>query len=81
MTTYVWVKDRTTKHEFDIPEGDKRIGVQFDLVKQDRYPPSVRQRPPKHHIKLAGRSASRESAASTEAPVEAVDQTATTDGT
>lgn len=68
---FVRVKDRDTRHEFDVPEGDKRIGVAFDLVKGDRYPPVRRPRPPKHHVKLAGRTASRESASSTEAPVEA----------
>lgn len=77
---FVRVKDRDTKHEFDVPEGDKRIGVAFDLVKSSRFPPSRTQRRPKHHVKLAGRPASRESATSTEAPVEASTPKENTDG-
>jgi hypothetical protein len=71
VTTFVRVKDRHTKHEFDVPEGDKRIGVAFDVVKGTRYPPVTRVRAPKHHVKLAGRPASRETASSSEAPAEA----------
>lgn len=80
MTKFVRVKDRDTRHEFDVPEGDKRIGHAFDRVKSDRYPPTSRPRPPKHHVKLAGRPASRESASSTEAPVEASTPKENTDG-
>ncbi|AEI11816.1 hypothetical protein [Cellulomonas gilvus] len=72
MTTYVRVKDLETRHEFDVPEGDKRIGVSLELVKSKRYPPSPWQRPAKHHIDLAGH-VSREPAAAT-----AVPETATT---
>jgi len=56
---YVRVRDRATRHEFDVPEGDKRIGVQFDLVKKKQYPPSPVQRRPKHHLNLAGRPVPR----------------------
>lgn len=71
---YVRVRDRDTLHEFDVRETDKRIGVSVDLVKQKRYPPSPTPRRAKHHIKLAGRSASRESAPRSGAPVEATDK-------
>lgn len=80
MTKFVRVKDRDTKHEFDVPETDKRIGDVFIPIKSDRYPPVLRPRPPKHHVKLAGRPASRESAASSEAPVEASTPKENTDG-
>jgi hypothetical protein len=50
---FVRVKDRETKHEFDVPESDARIGVFFDLVKQDRFPPVVRPRRPKYFIQPA----------------------------
>jgi hypothetical protein len=71
---FVRVRDRDTKHEFDVPEGDKRIGVSMDLIKGDRFPPVLRPRRPKHHIKLAGRPASREPVAPIEAPEEAADK-------
>lgn len=57
-TVWVRVKDRDTKHEFDVPEGDKRIGALFDPVK--RYKPSPIARPPKHHMKLAVLNAPRQ---------------------
>lgn len=56
---WVRVRDRETKHEYDVLEGDKRIGVLVDLVKSKRYPPSARARPTKHYLNLAGRSATR----------------------
>lgn len=69
---YVRVRDNDTKHQFDVPEGDKRIGVSLTLLNRKEYPPSVAIRRPKHHTKLAGRSASREvesaPAGSAEAP-------------
>lgn len=56
---WVRVKDRETHHEFDVPEGDPRIGVLLDLVKADRYPPAHYPRPPKHHLTVARSSAAR----------------------
>ncbi|GAA1337140.1 hypothetical protein JOE65_000689 [Arthrobacter roseus] len=46
---FVRVKDQDTKHEFDVPESDPRIGSAFELVKADRYPPVIRPRQPKYH--------------------------------
>jgi hypothetical protein len=56
---FVRVRDRDTKHEYDLPENDRRIGVSVDLVKAKRYPPSPVQRRPKHHLRLAGQPVSR----------------------
>lgn len=44
------VKDKTTKHEFDVAEDDWRIeeGI-FEPIKSDRFPPVDRPREPKHH--------------------------------
>ena len=46
---FVRVKDKDTRHEFDVPETDPRIGEFFELVKGDRFPPVVRPRRPKYH--------------------------------
>lgn len=56
---WVRVKDRDTRHEFDVREDDPRIGVAFDLVKGKRYPPAHYPRPPKHHLTVARSSAAR----------------------
>ena len=45
---FVRVKDKDTRHEFDVPETDPRIGEFFELVKADRYPAVVRPRQPKY---------------------------------
>lgn len=57
---FVRVRDNDTKHVFDVPEGDRRIGVSLSLLNDKRFPPSRYVRRPKHRIKLAGRPASRE---------------------
>lgn len=41
---FVRVKDKSTRHEFDVPETDPRIGDSFELVKGDRFPPVDRPR-------------------------------------
>jgi hypothetical protein len=65
---YVRVKDPKTGHEFDRLETDPAVvSGRFERVKGDRYPPSRLPRPAKHHIKLAGRSASRETRSATSA--------------
>jgi hypothetical protein len=48
---FVWVKDSSTGHEFDVPDNDWRIkaGI-FIRVKEDRYPPVERPRRAKFHI-------------------------------
>lgn len=55
---FVRVKDKTTGHEFDVPEGDGRIGVSLEALPKKGT--AAMQRRPKYHIKLAGRTASRE---------------------
>lgn len=47
---FVRVKDKSTGHEFDVPESDPRIGEAFSLVSKSHYPPSRAIRPPKHNI-------------------------------
>ncbi len=60
MTTYIRVKDPTTGHEYDLPEGSALIAKGLvEPVKGDRYPPAEQPRRPKYHTTLAGRSASR----------------------
>jgi hypothetical protein len=71
---YVRVRDPETRHEFDVPEDSPLLRRELVIpVKSKRYPPSRIQRPAKHHIRLAGRTASRETAA---APVVAESQDA-----
>lgn len=41
---FVRVKDKSTRHQFDVPESDPRIGDGFELIKSDRFPPVVRPR-------------------------------------
>ncbi|AYR00984.1 hypothetical protein PBI_ISOLDE_15 [Arthrobacter phage Isolde] len=47
---FIRVKDKETKHEFDVSESDWRIaeGI-FDPIKSDRFPPVDRPRAPKHY--------------------------------
>jgi hypothetical protein len=65
---WIRVKDPKTGHEFDRQENDPAVlSGRFEQVKPKFYPPSPLPRPTKHHTKLAGRSASRETATSVEA--------------
>jgi hypothetical protein len=58
---WIRVKDPSSGHEFDRREDDPAvISGRFVPVKSKQYPPSPIARRPKHHIKLAGRTASRE---------------------
>lgn len=50
MPYFVRVKDKSTGHQFDVPEADPRIGKTFNLVNSDRYPRARNPRPPKHHV-------------------------------
>lgn len=69
---WIRVKDPQTGHEFDRREDDPAVvSGRFVPVKSKQYPPSPLPRPAKHHIKLAGRSASRETAAGDAAADEA----------
>lgn len=49
---FVRVKDKSTGHEFDVPESDPRIGKSFTALSKKDYPPSRVVRRPKHHINL-----------------------------
>lgn len=65
MPRPIWirVKDPHTGHEFDRRTDDPAVvSGRFVRVKPDRYPPAPYPRPAKHHLKLAGRAASRETA-------------------
>ena len=68
---FVRVRDNTTKHQFDVPEGDPRIGVSLTLLDDKRFPPSRFVRRPKHRIQLAGQKASREASVAAAADAEA----------
>jgi hypothetical protein len=58
---WIRVKDPQTGHEFDRLETDPAVVTgRFERVKAKQYPPSPIARRPKHYIKLAGRTASRE---------------------
>lgn len=64
---FVRVKDTDTKHEFDVPEGDRRIASgAFELIKSDRYPPVDRPRRAKFHVQVQA----KRSAGSAESPKE-----------
>ena len=78
---YVRVKDKTTKHQFDVPEGDPRIGTAFELLDSARYPRARSPRPPKHHVPVKSARATEQgpsdtspaSDSQTEAPAEAAE--------
>lgn len=75
---YVRVRDKATRHEFDMPANHPHITKGFvELVKQRRYPPATVMRRPKHHLRLAPASAARDRAASPEAtvPTTAIEET------
>lgn len=47
---FVRVKDKSTGHEFDVPESDPRIGDAFQKLSKDHYPPSRLIRRPKYNV-------------------------------
>lgn len=58
---YVRVKDESTGHEFDVREDSLLLRRErVKRIKAKEYPPSNVARRPKHHLDLAGRTASRE---------------------
>jgi hypothetical protein len=60
-TQFIRVKDSRTRHEFDVPEGDWRIGTgDFVPVKSDRYPPVAIPRRPKYFVQPAPRAEKKE---------------------
>lgn len=50
---FVRVKDKSTGHQFDVPESDTRIGKSVELVDQKHWPPSRYARRPKHNVAKA----------------------------
>lgn len=52
---FIRVRDPETKHEFDVPESDKRLtsGL-YEPVKSSKYPPVSRPRPAKHFVASKG---------------------------
>lgn len=48
---FIRVRDKSTRHEFDVPETDWRIGAGiFEPVKSSRYKPAHVPRQPKHYL-------------------------------
>lgn len=56
---FIRVRDKETRHEFDVYEDDPRIGSVFEHVKPVRYPPAATMRPPKYNTDLAGQTATQ----------------------
>ena len=76
---YLRVKDPDTGHEFDLPANHPHITKGLvHLVKAAQYPPAAVMRRPKHHVKLARRSA-REPVAPPEVTAEVTDKENTHD--
>ena len=58
---FVRVKDPATGHEFDVHEDSILLRRELVVqVKPKLYPPSPIRRAPKHHLDLAGQSATQE---------------------
>lgn len=47
---FVRVRDVRTRHQFDVPHDDPRIGDVFVKVNSRRYPPVARPRPQKYQL-------------------------------
>lgn len=47
---YVRVRDKQSKHEFDVLASDSRIGSAFELVDKKHYPESRYPRPAKYSV-------------------------------
>lgn len=76
---YVRVRDPQTGHEFDMPDNHPHIAKGLvQIVKAKQYPPAAVMRRPKHHVKLARRSA-REPVAPPEVTAEVTDKENTHD--
>ena len=50
---FIRVRDKSTGHEFDVPETDPRVGEAFERVSKRHYPPSSVVRRPKHKLRPA----------------------------
>jgi len=64
--TWVEVRDKDTGHHFDVPEGDRRIGVSVELVgdgkpRRARNPRDFRPNVPKGETTTARKPAAKES--------------------
>lgn len=58
---FVRVRDKETRHEFDLLEGHPWLAKGLvEVVKPKLYPPSRLPRPAKHHMNLAGHPATQE---------------------
>lgn len=52
---FIRVRDPETKHEFDVPETDKRLTSGLYIpVKSSKYPPTIRPRLAKHFVASKG---------------------------
>lgn len=52
---YIRVRDKSTRHEFDVPDSDWRIEAGlFEQVKPNQYPPAAITRPAKHFVASKG---------------------------
>lgn len=47
---YARVRDKESKHEFDVLASDSRIGSAFELVNKKQYPESRLPRPAKYFV-------------------------------
>lgn len=66
---WVRVRDPKTGHEFDRRTDDPAVvSGRFVVVKPKQYPPVAQPRRTKHHLNLAGLSASRVPAADVSSP-------------
>lgn len=72
---YIRVKEPTSGHEFDRPEGDPLIELGLlVLLDSPRWPPSDVARPPKHHIPKSPATRSVQSASAAAAPQDATEK-------
>lgn len=52
---FIRVRDKETRHEFDVPSTDKRIEANLlDPIKSKQYPPAKRPRPTKYFVASKG---------------------------
>lgn len=63
---FIRVRDVETRHEFDVPDSDWRIGAGlFEPVKPKLFPPAPRPRPATHFVASKGVAAKPSVAAET----------------
>lgn len=49
MTSFIRVRDKDTRHQFDLPEGHRLI-TNGTVEVLERFEPARSPRPPKHHV-------------------------------